>query len=593
MQVWFRYVPPGSFLSDAAVGFRLDDEEWWETSFAAGLSQVVELAAGPHKLASRGIRTREWVFEVPEHAGENDALLVEIRYSRAWGNFGKTLDVRTIPADDVRPDDVLPALAPEEDLPPFEPSKPLATFLLIGVLALVFALEFMLPVAPRSGGSPALSTLRGLGGLDVQGMRDGQWFRLIACTFLHADPAHLLCNLAALLMVGFGVEGRLGWRWMLTLYALGGLGGSLVSLALNDGHTVSVGASGAIMGLFAGGLFVAQTMPKSIRAQFQVQLLRVLLPSLVPLGTGIDIGAHLGGALTGALVGAFVMRRFGRASREDGGLERFRRARLPLLATAAFVAASAVSAALVATVALPQARVDQLLDESLIPNEELTDEVSEELRYRWINQYPDDPRVIVMAIGAADDAGDAAKADALLQKQRANLERYRSRFPAPAFDALVRATDEAEVRSRLVRRLLPLSSWPLGPPEQIMNTWRNNLSSWVQTYPDDPSIRERAAVLGLDRYKESRQAADLATAERHARHGLAHVEEFRSVTSNLDEIKGWLSFVLWQVLSTKVAAGDTGAIDEANRTLRDLCAGSSSASKLATERQWCPPAAAP
>ena len=84
---------------------------------------------------------------------------------------------------------------------------------------------------------------------------DGEYYRLITSAFLHTGVTHLAFNMLALWFVGSAIEPRLGrWRY-LTVYLLSALGGSVLSYAVDSPFQSSVGASGAVFGLF-GALFV-------------------------------------------------------------------------------------------------------------------------------------------------------------------------------------------------------------------------------------------------------------------------------------------------------------------------------------------------
>jgi rhomboid protease GluP len=83
-------------------------------------------------------------------------------------------------------------------------------------------------------------------------------------------------------------------------------------MLLNPSTLVSVGASGAIMGLFAAMLVASLHFPPgAVRFRLRGNAMSVLIPSLLPLATAmqgqrIDYAAHFGGAIGGAAV-AFVM----------------------------------------------------------------------------------------------------------------------------------------------------------------------------------------------------------------------------------------------------------------------------------------------
>src|SRR6185437_7589801 len=70
-----------------------------------------------------------------------------------------------------------------------------------------------------------------------------------------AGVTHILFNMWALFVVGAPLEAMLGRVRFVVLYFLSGLGGSALVYLLTDPRSETVGASGAIFGLF-GALFV-------------------------------------------------------------------------------------------------------------------------------------------------------------------------------------------------------------------------------------------------------------------------------------------------------------------------------------------------
>lgn len=182
---------------------------------------------------------------------------------------------------------------------------------LLTLLVAVFVGE--LAFAPRLDASALVA----LGGLNRDLiLQKGQWYRLISAVFLHGSVIHLLCNAAVLGFAGWNLERIVGSRWLAAVYTTGALVGALVSMAYNLPNVVSVGASGAIMGLLAA-LFVLTFRERWGAARFerQVYLLRLLVPALIPAAAGahVDVGAHLGGAIGGAVIGLMVTRAWGPA----------------------------------------------------------------------------------------------------------------------------------------------------------------------------------------------------------------------------------------------------------------------------------------
>jgi rhomboid protease GluP len=187
---------------------------------------------------------------------------------------------------------------------------PWATYSLLGAIGFGFLLQ-----ATLCGGVPdSRGTLLALGGLSLRLVEQGEVFRMLTVVFLHLGPAHLLFNALALFLAA-PLERVLGTGWFLAIFATSAVGGSVFSMLFNDANQVSVGASGAIMGIFAAQLVTAYARfdaGTDMRKELERRAARILIPTLAAFsGTdgSIDFGAHLGGALAGAaLCGVLITR---------------------------------------------------------------------------------------------------------------------------------------------------------------------------------------------------------------------------------------------------------------------------------------------
>eukprot|EP00536_Pseudo-nitzschia_multiseries_P007260 jgi/Psemu1/296514/fgenesh1_pm.167_\ len=77
------------------------------------------------------------------------------------------------------------------------------------------------------------------------------WWQPLTSTFCHGDKAHLSGNAFLLLLFGRSVEDELGSFGLVFSYLFCGVVANLVSLALLPSYTISLGASGAVFGLFS------------------------------------------------------------------------------------------------------------------------------------------------------------------------------------------------------------------------------------------------------------------------------------------------------------------------------------------------------
>jgi membrane associated rhomboid family serine protease len=197
----------------------------------------------------------------------------------------------------------------------------LTNLILLSLLG-VYGLEVAAAGAGGLIGGPTTPTLVRLGasvGLfplpsEIVGIATGEWWRLLSAMFLHAGLIHLAFNCYALFIVGNVVESELG-RWRLAaLYLVTGFCASVAGYALADPGIPSVGASGAIFGLF--GAFFAYNYSRRHLAFYaarmrQIGILIVINLVLTFSIPGIDWRAHVGGLVTG-LIGGLAAEGFGR-----------------------------------------------------------------------------------------------------------------------------------------------------------------------------------------------------------------------------------------------------------------------------------------
>ena len=139
---------------------------------------------------------------------------------------------------------------------------------------------------------------------------DGQFYRVVTSMFLHADINHLFNNMMMLGLVGAIVEEYTGHIIYIILYFLAGIFGNLLSMAYemrNDLNWVSLGASGAVMGLV--GFMVIwliinrRQLFKDRSMLFRIVLLLLFVVEACFFQKGANTAAHLGGFLTGFVIG--------------------------------------------------------------------------------------------------------------------------------------------------------------------------------------------------------------------------------------------------------------------------------------------------
>ena len=177
--------------------------------------------------------------------------------------------------------------------------KPVVTYVIIGLCALVYALQWIVPndgIYQQLAYAPALT--------------DVEPWRLLTSAFLHSQGflLHIVLNMYTLWIFGQILEPLLGHARFLAIYLLSAVGGSVGFLLLTPVYPVNgpvglVGASGAIFGLFGALLVVQRQRGGEVRQLLVLIAINGVIGFMVPQ---IAWQAHLGGLVTGALSAAVI-----------------------------------------------------------------------------------------------------------------------------------------------------------------------------------------------------------------------------------------------------------------------------------------------
>ena len=175
----------------------------------------------------------------------------------------------------------------------------------------------------------APATLVRLGAKQSALILQGEWWRLLAASWLHAGVVHLLLNVGQLWLIGAPLERAYGWYRVGPCYLLSGLYGVAASVVLLPG-VVSVGASASVFGLL--GQFWAELLVNyvavtgNLRGTAVGQLVSFTILSIIcGLTPVVDNFMHMIGLATGFFFGLATqvravdpMKRERRATRSPG-----------------------------------------------------------------------------------------------------------------------------------------------------------------------------------------------------------------------------------------------------------------------------------
>jgi membrane associated rhomboid family serine protease len=177
-----------------------------------------------------------------------------------------------------------------------------ATFALIAINVAVFIAELL-----SGGGSGVFASGGKLireGGLYANAVSGGDWWRIVTCGFLHAGLIHIGFNMVALYFLGSFLEPVIGTPRFVAIYFASLLAGSALVILI-DPNELTVGASGAIFGIFGAAFIVARHRGFGQVAQ-QIGFLLVLNLVFTFGAAGISVGGHIGGLVGGGLAGLVI-----------------------------------------------------------------------------------------------------------------------------------------------------------------------------------------------------------------------------------------------------------------------------------------------
>jgi len=270
-------------------------------------------------------------------------------------------------------------------LPPVAMHFPFLSSAILAALCAIFVAEQLFAVTPPGLlWDVSVPTLHAMGGLSRNAvLQNGEWYRFFSAPLLHGDLMHLLLNGGSLIFAGLFLEHIIGRAWFGASYVVGGLTGAFGSFLLNKPEVVSVGASGAITGVFATLCIVSFLYTAKDRQRLQTNAMQLLVPAILPVlwktSGNIDYWAHIGGALGGAALGLFLLKNWSSAMEPH------------LKSAAATVAVAGFVLAIATTIPVAQSYPSRV---ALIPENEIPKGLEEQKKQskRLVAAYPHDPR---------------------------------------------------------------------------------------------------------------------------------------------------------------------------------------------------------
>lgn len=138
----------------------------------------------------------------------------------------------------------------------------------------------------------------------VEGVAEGEWYRLLTAMFTHQAIWHIAFNMLSLWWLGGPLEEALGRARYLALYLVSGLAGSALTYLLASPSSGSLGASGAVFGLFGATAVLMRRMRQDMRPIIALLVINLIFT----FGwSNIAWQAHIGGLVAGVVIGAAMV----------------------------------------------------------------------------------------------------------------------------------------------------------------------------------------------------------------------------------------------------------------------------------------------
>ncbi|MGV9419483.1 rhomboid family intramembrane serine protease [Streptomyces sp. NPDC003674] len=134
----------------------------------------------------------------------------------------------------------------------------------------------------------------------TMGVADGEYYRFVTSMFTHQAIWHIAFNMLSLWWIGGPLEAALGRARYLALYFVSGLAGGALTYLLEGPSTASLGASGAIFGLFGATAVLMRRLNYDMRPVIALLVINLI----ITFGWGgIAWQAHIGGLVAGVVTG--------------------------------------------------------------------------------------------------------------------------------------------------------------------------------------------------------------------------------------------------------------------------------------------------
>lgn len=171
------------------------------------------------------------------------------------------------------------------------------TSLIIAINVIYFGLLHLFPGVNDS------ETIFKWGAYYLPAIQDGQYYRFITPIFMQIGISHFIFNLFSIFLFVSVLESLIGRSRFIVIYLGAGIAGYLTTYLFSSSD-LSLGASGAIMGVMGAFLYLSQKKSVLLDDASRKTIIPILVVNLVYtfIDPQISITGHIGGLIVGYLL---------------------------------------------------------------------------------------------------------------------------------------------------------------------------------------------------------------------------------------------------------------------------------------------------
>ena len=182
------------------------------------------------------------------------------------------------------------------------------------ITSVIIILNTLLFIVTILSGGFGTDNLDRLGGLSVDGILDGEYYRFLMSAFLHGGVMHYISNtIIGLVVLSSGLERVIGSKKFSIIYFSSLILSAVVVFVYSyiaQPDALTIGASGAIFGVLGCLLYLTINRSELLYPQ-EIQSIRMLViiqMVFTLFSDNISIPGHIGGIAAGFLLGFVVLK---------------------------------------------------------------------------------------------------------------------------------------------------------------------------------------------------------------------------------------------------------------------------------------------